>query len=313
MTDAVLAVASDVRVESPETARRLDLALREAQLASAQQRDSAQHLWHDAVRAAMESKRAALRRHADLQARWELARAEAATALAGVDGHVERLGRRRSATAHALARADFAAAERLAASGHLTEAIALAQRSISESMGLDAQHESLMARFADKAERAQWRRWVDETIEESRKRRSTALVVDKLGATLLLYRSGKLDRTFPIELGSRGYERKLFSGDQATPEGRYRVTQVKKRPNTIYYKALLIDYPNAEDRRRWEQARREGRIPRHVGIGNLIEIHGDGGQGRNWTQGCVALTNEDLDSFWNLVSVGMAVTIVGTL
>jgi len=57
---------------------------------------------------------------------------------------------------------------------------------------------------------------------------------------------------------------------------------------------------------------RKGNIPRR-GIGNLIEIHGDGGKGINWTDGCVALTNSDMDKLYGLVGVGTPVTIVGSL
>ena len=55
-----------------------------------------------------------------------------------------------------------------------------------------------------------------------------------------------------------------------------------------------------------------GTILTGVGIGNLIEIHGDGGEGRDWTDGCVALANPDMDRVFAHVRVGTPVTIVGT-
>ena len=55
-----------------------------------------------------------------------------------------------------------------------------------------------------------------------------------------------------------------------------------------------------------------GIIPTRVGIGNLIEIHGEGGEGRDWTDGCVALANPDMDRVFALTEVGTPVTIVGT-
>lgn len=302
-----------LRGEAPREAKGLELALRDAQLASAQNRESAPHLWHDLTRATLTARRHQLARRAELAAQWADARDAAASALALVEGHVERLSRRRSATAMTLARADLATAERLAAGERYEEAIVLAEQSTLASRGLEDDHAELMRRFADADSRATWRRWAAETIEQSKRQKSAAIVVDKLANKLYFYRSGRLERTLPTELGARGLERKLYSGDLATPEGRYRVTVVKQGSSTIYYKALLIDYPNAEDRRRWQEARESGRIPRSVGIGNLIEIHGDGGQGRNWTRGCVALTNPDIDSIWPWVRVGMPVTIVGTL
>ena len=101
-------------------------------------------------------------------------------------------------------------------------------------------------------------------------------------------------------------------GDKATPEGKYHITKKKSRPQTKYHKALLINYPNDDDKARYNAGVKKGSIPKR-GIGNLIEIHGDGGKGRNWTAGCVALTDNDIDKVYELVGVGTPVTIVGSL
>ena len=74
----------------------------------------------------------------------------------------------------------------------------------------------------------------------------------------------------------------------------------------------MLDYPNAEDRARYELGRRTGQVPLRAGIGSLIEIHGEGGQGRDWTNGCVALSNRDMDKVFARARVGTPVTIVGT-
>lgn len=312
LAGAAQRAATALRPAEAGASRHLELALLEARRATAEDRASAPLLWHEVARAAVEARQESRRRSQELEQRWLAARAAASGGLARTGGHVSRLGRGRGATAEALARADLAAAERLAASGQLVDAIALAERSRLSSLDLDSDHQRLMARFEDPANRQLWRQWVAETVAESRRRRSNAIVVDKLRATLRVYRSGNLLASYPVELGSRGLERKLQAGDHATPEGRYRVTEVKTGPQTIYYKALLIDYPNAEDRRRYEAARRAG-LAGNRGAGSLIEIHGDGGLGRNWTQGCVALSNSDLDTLWPTVQRGMAVTIVGTI
>jgi len=91
------------------------------------------------------------------------------------------------------------------------------------------------------------------------------------------------------------------------------VTDVKLGARTRYYKALLVDYPNDEDLERWEKARREGTISRRVGVGGLIEIHGHGGQGTDWTDGCVALRDRDMDRLLTYAGLGTPVTIVGTV
>jgi murein L,D-transpeptidase YafK len=118
---------------------------------------------------------------------------------------------------------------------------------------------------------------------------------------------------FEAELGSNGLERKRHAGDRATPEGRYLVAAKKASGATKYHLALLLDYPNADDRRRYQQGVANGSIGRSTGIGSLIEIHGGGGSGKDWTDGCVALTDEDMDRLYPQVVVGTPVTIVGTL
>ena len=54
-------------------------------------------------------------------------------------------------------------------------------------------------------------------------------------------------------------------------------------------------------------------IPQNASIGNLIEIHGDGGKGLDWTDGCIALENTYMDKIWKLVPENTPVLIVGAL
>ncbi|HMM11042.1 MAG TPA: L,D-transpeptidase family protein [Bacteroidales bacterium] len=157
-----------------------------------------------------------------------------------------------------------------------------------------------------------WKRWVDETINWSRVNNEAAIIVDKFAHKCYVYNSGKLVREFDAELGPNWIGDKNYKGDKATPEGKYHVTKLKSGKNTVYYKALLINYPNDEDKARYKQNVKSGRIPNR-GPGNLIEIHGGGGKGINWTDGCVALTNDDMDKLWKYVSVGTPVTIVGSV
>jgi murein L,D-transpeptidase YafK len=110
-----------------------------------------------------------------------------------------------------------------------------------------------------------------------------------------------------VGLGSRSVSDKLCAGDRATPEGKYRVT--KKLAQSRYYKALLINYPNDEDRREFDLAKSRGQIPRRAGIGGLIEIHGGGKDGQ--TFGCVALDNSQMDEIYALADINTPVTIVG--
>jgi lipoprotein-anchoring transpeptidase ErfK/SrfK len=171
---------------------------------------------------------------------------------------------------------------------------------------------ALAARYADASVRRTWDQWKAETIEWSRRERRPAIVVSKEGHRLTLYLNGRPAHVYEADMGFNWIADKVAAGDGATPEGRYRITARKTRGATIYYKALLLDYPNAEDRREFARARERGEVSRTAVIGDLIEIHGEGGRGRDWTRGCVALANEDIDELFRYVEVGTPVTIIGT-
>lgn len=168
-------------------------------------------------------------------------------------------------------------------------------------------------RVDDPALREMWSGQVSETLAMSRRDAVTVVVVDKAARRLHVYRRGRQVETFGAELGTAGLAPKRHAGDNATPEGQYRVTTLKTGAATRYYKALLLDYPNAADRRRYQLERAAGAIGPGVGIGGLIEIHGHGGRGRDWTEGCVALRDRDMDRLLELVDVGTPVTIVGRM
>lgn len=157
-----------------------------------------------------------------------------------------------------------------------------------------------------------WKRWADDAIAASRGG-NKVILVDKVAHILYVYQSGKVLKSFNAEFGPNWMAHKERNGDKATPEGNYRITKKKERGNTIYHKALLIDYPNDEDRRQFAIKKKKGLISRSAGIGNLIEIHGHGGRGFNWTSGCVGLTNSDIDALYRLVGTGTRVTIVGSI
>jgi lipoprotein-anchoring transpeptidase ErfK/SrfK len=166
-----------------------------------------------------------------------------------------------------------------------------------------------ISRYLDPAQVTSWKTAAEETIADSKSRGITAFIVSKLERRLLVYRAGRLVRTYDIGLGFNGLADKRFAGDNATPEGRYKV--VRKIPSSLYYKALLIDYPNDEDRRWFAREKARGAIPRSVGIGGDVEIHG-GGQD-TLTRGCISLDNNKMDELYDLAGVGTPVTIIGTM
>jgi len=123
-----------------------------------------------------------------------------------------------------------------------------------------------------------------------------------------LMADGKVTRTYKVALGQGGLGPKQREGDARTPEGRYVIDA--KSDHSKYHKALHVSYPSAEDRKR--AARQE------VSPGGAIMIHGlpngktwVGARHRlfDWTLGCIAVTDEEIDEVWTLVPVGTPVEI----
>ncbi len=171
---------------------------------------------------------------------------------------------------------------------------------------------ALASRYADRETVLRWQGWRNATIEWSRREGRPAIVVVKDAHLMTVYVGGVPVKSYTVELGFNWIADKRQEGDGATPEGRYRVASRMDRLSADYYKALLIDYPNAEDRAQFSRARQTGDLPASSRIGGLIEIHGSGGRGHDWTNGCVAVTNREMDDLFERVVVGTPVTIVGS-
>lgn len=134
------------------------------------------------------------------------------------------------------------------------------------------------------------------------------ILIFKKDHVLQLLSHGRVIRTYKVALGSGGLAPKTRQGDGLTPEGRYIIDA--RIPASHYHKALHISYPNADDRKR---AARLGVRP-----GGDIMIHGlPNGKGYigaahrlyDWTLGCVAVTDPEIDEIWNLVPLGTSVDI----
>lgn len=161
---------------------------------------------------------------------------------------------------------------------------------------------------AEASQQSLWTDWIKKTLAESAIKQNYTVIVEKSAHRTHLVHMGKVIKSFGCDLGFRPARQKLFSGDGATPEGRYRVKTVNN--SSKYYRALVLDYPNEEDRIRYSNNRKNGIVPNGRGIGSLIELHGHGGQDRDWTEGCVALADSDLDTLMQYVDVGTMVTII---
>jgi len=160
---------------------------------------------------------------------------------------------------------------------------------------------------------SQWKKWVDLTINESKKNNDYSIIIDKFSRKCYVYFSGRKKYEFDAELGKNWVGYKRVKGDKATPEGMYRITKKFDSRETKYYKALLLNYPNSEDTARFRAEIARGTLPPNAKIGGLIEIHGNGGKGIDWTEGCVALTDKEMDLVFKIAKVGTPVTIVGSL
>ena len=192
------------------------------------------------------------------------------------------------------------------------DAIARALAAAAEAEHVGTSLHEVTSRFADDARLRTWRGWVAETVAWSRSTGKTAVVVDKDAHRLIVYQGGRVIREYDAELGWNNVGDKLHQGDGATPEGRYKITDKKSRGRSRYHKALLLDFPNREDLKELEALKASGEIPRGTRAGGLIEIHGEGGKGKDWTDGCVAITNDQIDWIFARVTVGTPVTIVGS-
>ncbi|HET6568348.1 MAG TPA: L,D-transpeptidase [Rhodothermales bacterium] len=153
--------------------------------------------------------------------------------------------------------------------------------------------------------------------------------ISKAKRTLYLYRGDELLKTIPADVGYNSFankEKRAGVRDRdnwRTPEGRFFV--VERKPDSEYYKAFLLNYPNVEhaerglkshliSRQQYEaivRAEEKSKTPpMNTALGGYIEIHGHGtGARTNWTQGCVALSDEVMDELWTVVAVGTPVLI----
>jgi murein L,D-transpeptidase YafK len=132
------------------------------------------------------------------------------------------------------------------------------------------------------------------------------ILIDKSDRTLaLLLRGTVVKRYKSIKLGDAPVGHKRFEGDERTPEGAYRISG--RNPGSKFHRSLRISYPNAADR---AYAARLGRSP-----GGDIFIHGQPNRSPverltwDWTDGCVALSNAEIEEVWRLVRDGTRVTI----
>lgn len=133
--------------------------------------------------------------------------------------------------------------------------------------------------------------------------------VHKSQRSMEVYSNGKILKTYKIALGFKPKGKKEFQGDGKTPEGIYYIND--KNPNSVAYKNLGISYPNQED---IENASKNGKL-----TGGDIKIHGlmKGWKyfGRfhryiDWTGGCIAVDNSEIDELYKHIKIGSKIKII---
>jgi murein L,D-transpeptidase YafK len=143
---------------------------------------------------------------------------------------------------------------------------------------------------------------------EAPKQKADSILILKKDHILELLAGGKVIRTYKVALGRGGLAPKEREGDGRTPEGHYIIDS--RTAESHYHKALHVSYPNENDRQR---AAKLGVSP-----GGAIMIHGlPNGMGAigaahrlyDWTLGCIAVTDEEIDEIWDLVPIGTPVEI----
>jgi murein L,D-transpeptidase YafK len=134
------------------------------------------------------------------------------------------------------------------------------------------------------------------------------IIIVKSERTMTLRRQGQVLKTFKVALGGEPAGAKVQRGDQRTPEGLYTIDS--RNAHSQFHLALHISYPNAADR---ERAKRLG-----VNPGGDIMIHGlppayswlgPLHRQHDWTLGCVAVTDPEIEEIWNMVPNGTTVEI----
>src|SRR5438132_6102822 len=134
------------------------------------------------------------------------------------------------------------------------------------------------------------------------------ILVEKSGRKLSIFANGKKLKTYRVALGRNPIGPKEQEGDMKTPEGIYKIDS--RNPQSAYHLALHVSYPSEEDNARAAE--------RGVSAGYDIMIHGiQNGRGwigafqrlHDWTAGCIALTDEEIEELWRATPDGTPVEI----
>lgn len=141
----------------------------------------------------------------------------------------------------------------------------------------------------------------------------TEIRIDKSDHTLKLVAGSDVVKTYKVAIGSGGMGPKKYEGDKTTPTGTYRVAG---RFKGLFHQFLNVSYPSEEDKKRFAALKAQGGVPAGRSVGFGIGIHGVGSKTLNgvhkaadWTHGCIALDDDEIDELSKLVKDGTKIVI----
>jgi murein L,D-transpeptidase YafK len=151
-----------------------------------------------------------------------------------------------------------------------------------------------------------WANWPGHSIADGVL--ANRIVVLKSKRQLELYANGKLLKNYTVTLGRRPVGPKQREGDKRTPEGLYAIES--HRPRSSFHRALKVSYPSVADRMAAEQRGEPpgGDIMIH-GIRNGLGLVGRLQRCLDWTAGCIAVTNPEIEEIYRVVPDGTPIEI----
>ncbi len=149
--------------------------------------------------------------------------------------------------------------------------------------------------------------WPEKSLNTSKK--IDKIQVIKHERKLIVFSNGEKLKTYKISLGKEPIGKKEFEGDKKTPEGVYIIND--KNPKSGYYLNLGISYPNESDKRLAEKLNKKpgGQIKIH-GLRNGFGFIGKFHRFFDWTLGCIAVTNKEIEELYNNVPIGTEIEII---
>lgn len=156
---------------------------------------------------------------------------------------------------------------------------------------------------------------VSQLVSHPIQKQNFSVLVQKSSYTVFLKYNGRVIKSYPCVFGSNPISDKLKQGDMCTPEGNFKISDV--REHFIWGYFIAFDYPNQESWEKHNYAKSTGQLSSSADIGGSLGFHGviEGLESyidtkNNWTEGCVSVKNTDVNELAEYLQVGTPVKIV---